>query len=260
MPRLLILLIFLLKLTANANAEGINGNIPPKSDDKDFSIAISNHGGMHVFYAENPTKPAHNNLKNNLYFSRTVVLQEEWNNIMGYNNSSAKGPILPVDCVSFNEVLEFCKKITEDAQKKGKIGNEWFFSIPTVSEWDLFCKAGGDKLEFSELEKIAATSRDGHRPSMEMSMGRQPNGWGIYDLFGPVAQFCSDEENGKISVKGLCYFESLSKTQSPYLRHQEKSERNRGVGIRLVLRRCEKTANQPLSKQAISNNLITAQK
>lgn len=99
----------------------------------------------------------------------------------------------PVGCVSWEDAVEFCKKLS-DLPKEKKAGRE--YRLPTEAEWEYACRAGsktaysfGDNAEL--LDKYAwfeSNSGDQTHPVAE----KKPNAWGLYDMHGNVCEWCSD--------------------------------------------------------------------
>jgi len=141
------------------------------------------------------------------FISKYEVTQDQWQAIMGNNPSRNKGANLPVDTVSWNQIIEFVKKLNV---KTGGV-----YRLPTEAEWEYACRAGtttaysfGDGINQND----GAFGRGGG-PSQVGSY--KPNFFGLYDMHGNVWEWCEDwvgefqnvavvdptgPENGKIRV------------------------------------------------------------
>ena len=62
------------------------------------------------------------------YMGTTEVTQFQYEEIMNKNPSNFKGEDNPVELVSWNDAVEFCKKLSEKEGKK--------YRLPTEAEWD----------------------------------------------------------------------------------------------------------------------------
>ena len=62
------------------------------------------------------------------------VTQAQYEKIMGKNPSYFKGPNRPVDTVSWDDAVLFCKKLSEKEGVK--------YRLPTEAEWEYACRAG----------------------------------------------------------------------------------------------------------------------
>ena len=136
------------------------------------------------------------------------VTQEQYEAVMGTNPSRFKGSQNPVEQVSWDDAVEFCRKLSELPAEKSA---GYVYRLPTEAEWEYACRAGtttaysfGDS--DSELGDYAwyrsnsaypksggfwsglfKTSRN-HHPVGE----KKPNPWGLYDMHGNVLEWCHD--------------------------------------------------------------------
>ena len=83
------------------------------------------------------TRPVHRvKISKGFYMAVTEVTQAQYKAIMGDypNNSCFKGVDLPVQAVSWNDAVEFCRKLSE---KEGKT-----YRLPTEAQWEYACCTG----------------------------------------------------------------------------------------------------------------------
>jgi len=149
------------------------------------------------------------NLTRGFWILETEVTQAMWENVMGGNPSKFKGTQRPVENVSWTECMTFCEELSS------KLGIQ--VSLPTEAQWEYACHAGKISEDFyvneSELYRYTnycdLSFNDDDKPSTYISIIRDtlhddghsttapvksylPNAWGLYDMYGNVAEFCLD--------------------------------------------------------------------
>ena len=67
------------------------------------------------------------------------VTQAQYEQVMGVNPSKYKGADNPVETVSWEDAVEFCRKLSELPAEKAA-GN--VYRLPTEAEWEYACRAG----------------------------------------------------------------------------------------------------------------------
>jgi formylglycine-generating enzyme required for sulfatase activity len=127
------------------------------------------------------------------YLAAHEVTQEQYEKVMGNNPSIFKGARNPVEMVSWEDAVSFCKKLSERPEEKAA-GRE--YRLPTEAEWEYACRAAsttsycfGDKPEsLGEYAWTKQNAGDKTHPVGE----RMPNRWGLYDMHGNVFEWCQD--------------------------------------------------------------------
>lgn len=128
-----------------------------------------------------------------LMFGTYEVTQDQYEEVMGVNPSSFKGAKNPVESVSWNEAVEFCKKLSElpEEQAAGNV-----YRLPTEAEWEFACRSG-TTTRFHFANNISEIGQHGW--FSENSNGQtQPVGskhsspWGLHDMHGNVWEWCKD--------------------------------------------------------------------
>ena len=115
-----------------------------------------------------------------------------WFSATGGGKAEVKGVAtddFPVENVSWNDVQTFLQKA--NAAKWGQKG--WKLRLPTEAEWEWACRAGtttayfwGDDWQVGKANGAGASTR-----TRKVEEG-EANAWGIRDMCGNVAEWCSD--------------------------------------------------------------------
>lgn len=163
---------------------------------------------------------------------KTEVTQAQWKAVMGYNPSEHKGDKLPVENVSWDDAMNFCKRLTEKEHNAGRLPRNLKFTLPTEAQWEYACRAGtkthfcfGNSISlFPQYGNFADKSYFNAHPHMKNSTHPlatneektfndgfaetapvgcfQPNAWGFYDMHGNVSEWCLDYYDSDSTLKG----------------------------------------------------------
>jgi formylglycine-generating enzyme required for sulfatase activity len=135
------------------------------------------------------------------YLGVYEVTQEQYEQVMGQNLSEFKGARNPIERVSWEDAVEFCRKLSALPEEKaaGRV-----YRLPTEAEWEYACRAGsttkycfGDSEaqlgDYAWFRQNSGSKTHPTHPVGEKPVGeKQPNGWGLYDMHGNVWEWCSD--------------------------------------------------------------------
>ena len=136
------------------------------------------------------------------YLGVYEVTQAQYEKVMGKNPSYFQGAVvgnenadLPVEMVSWDDAVEFCKKLSElpDEKKAGRV-----YRLPTEAEWEYACRAGSKTAysfddEEGLLPEYGWFNRNSSRRTHTVGL-LEPNAWGLYDMHGNVWEWCSDRQ------------------------------------------------------------------
>src|SRR5262249_41055518 len=125
------------------------------------------------------------------YMGKYEVTQAQYEQVMGENPSFSRGPDLPVEHITWQQAVAFCKKLSErEAEQKRT------YRLPTEAEWEYAYRAGSDTLYFfgdapDQLPKYAWYSQNAENMTHPVAQ-RTANAWGLHDMAGNVMEFCAD--------------------------------------------------------------------
>ena len=126
----------------------------------------------------------------------TEVTQYEYEQIMNNNPSHYKMQNYPVHKVSWNDAVEFCRRLSEKENKT--------YRLPTEAQWEYACRAGtttpfytGETISTDQANYDGryvygngSSGRPRHKPKPVGSFSA--NGFGLYDMHGNVNEWCQD--------------------------------------------------------------------
>jgi formylglycine-generating enzyme required for sulfatase activity len=139
------------------------------------------------------------------FMGKYAVTQAQWkavavlpkvNGDLNPDPSEFKGANKPVECVSWEDAMEFCARLSK------KTGRN--YRLPSEAEWEYACRAGTTTpFHFGETITPDLANYDGNYTYASAPKGiyRQqttnvgsfpPNAFGLYDMHGNVWEWCAD--------------------------------------------------------------------
>lgn len=153
-------------------------------------------------------------LTHGFWLGRTEVTQEQWNSVTGTEpwlehgepTLYRSGADLPAVYLSHEEAMSFCRKLTEEERRAGRLSADWKYTLPTEAQWEYACRAGsrtrysfgddagmlGDYAWFDE-NAAEVNEKYGHRVGQKKS-----NTWGLHDMPGNIYEWCLDAYRRKL--------------------------------------------------------------
>ena len=140
-------------------------------------------------------------ISKSLYMGQTCVTQEQYEAVMGTNPSYHKGAKYPVEMVSWDQAMDFCRRVSQRTGRSVR--------LPTEAQWEYACRAGtttpfntGPTLP-RNMAHYGCWQPNSTYPSNRVGMTAEdfgtvavgsfpPNAWGLYDMHGNGWEWCSD--------------------------------------------------------------------
>ncbi len=140
-------------------------------------------------------RPQHEvNISKGFYLGKYLVTQGQWEGVMGTRpwsgqDSAESHEDCPVVHVSWEDTQAFVGKLNE----RGNL-----YRLPSEAEWEYSCRAGASSRwsfgddertlrDYAWYDENAWEEQYAHHVGM-----KQPNTWGLYDMYGNVYEWCGD--------------------------------------------------------------------
>jgi formylglycine-generating enzyme required for sulfatase activity len=148
--------------------------------------------------------PVHRIWVDAFLMDRYEVTQEQYGELVLGNPSHFKGAKNPMEQMSWADAALYCNARSRAEGLEpcyDEESGECDFSangyrLPTEAEWEYACRAGTDTEHFFGLEqrrlKDHAWYADNSLEKTHPVGQKKPNPWGLYDMYGNVAEWCND--------------------------------------------------------------------
>jgi formylglycine-generating enzyme required for sulfatase activity len=143
--------------------------------------------------------PQHEVIVPGFFMGKYEVTQAQYQAIMGNNPAEFKGEKRPVERVSWNDAVEFCKRLT---QKTGRT-----YRLPSEAEWEYAARAETttpfyfgetittDLVNYNGTYTYASAPKGEYRKATTDVGKFPPNSFGLYDMCGNIEEWCLDKYN-----------------------------------------------------------------
>src|SRR5436190_2317362 len=155
--------------------------------------------------------PAKVFLKRGYWLGKCEVTQSEWKQVMATEpwkgkNFLKEGDDFPVTSVSWDDAMNFCRKLTAQERMQLRLPVGWEYTLPTEAQWERACRArtqtkfsfGDDEVKLGDFAWFNVNSRNARQPGARAVGQKKPNPWGLYDMHGNVWEWCRDVYDGRL--------------------------------------------------------------
>jgi formylglycine-generating enzyme required for sulfatase activity len=125
------------------------------------------------------------------WLGRTEVTQEQWESLGLPNKSFHSGKDRPVTNITWEQAMEFCRMLTRNERRAGRLPEGYVYTLPTEAQWEYACRAGESGDYAGELDDLGWYSGNSEGETHPVGQKR-PNAWGLYDMHGNVLEWCRD--------------------------------------------------------------------
>jgi formylglycine-generating enzyme required for sulfatase activity len=177
---------------------------------------------------------------------------------MGSNPSRWKGPRNAVEMLTFDEAVDFCRRVTARLREAKLIKPGQVVRLPSEAEWEYAARAGtttlysfGDDAQELGLYGWSTHNAAGNDPPVG---AKRPNAWKLFDMHGYLWEWCADNwhdtyadapidgtawtAGGKADqrvLRGGSWKDPAAKLTSTFRRGAPRELKDDAVGLRCVL-------------------------
>jgi formylglycine-generating enzyme required for sulfatase activity len=185
------------------------------------------------------------------WMGKYEVTQAQWKAVMESNPSYFTGDKLPVEKVSWDDAMEFCKRVQVKEAAAGRLPSGYAYTLPTEAQWEFTCRAGTTgPYAGASLDTMGWYGDNSGNKTLDVGL-KDANPWGFHDMHGNVFEWCYDwfddyptgsitdpvsPSRGSIRVcRGGCWCVDAWCCRSAYRGWYYPDRRSNRLGFRLCL-------------------------
>jgi len=160
------------------------------------------------------------------WLGKYEVTQSEWKQVMNSEpwngqDCTKEGADYPATFVSWDDAVDFCRKLTEQERQAGRLSNDWEYTLPTEAQWERACRArtetkfsfGDDESKLGDYAWFEENALNAGEQYAHRMGQKKANPWGLWDMHGNVWEWCRD-----------VYTEKLPGGRDPEVKSDEKTK------------------------------------
>jgi formylglycine-generating enzyme required for sulfatase activity len=153
------------------------------------------------------------------WIGQTEITQKQWIEAMktrpwrkengGLRDFVKEGDAIAASCISYDDAIAFCKKVTARERSAGRLSEGESYSLPTEAQWEYACRAGtstrysfgNDEGKLGEYAWWGGLIGSGNASLEKYTHNvaqKKPNPWTLYDMHGNCSEWCLDAYSGKL--------------------------------------------------------------
>ena len=126
------------------------------------------------------------------WLGATEVTQAQYQAVMENIDPSIDTNLAAAD-VSWDEAIEFCRRLTARAEASGWLPDGYEFTLPTEAQWEYACRAGTTGDDASDVREMGWYSGNAILQTQSGRVGKKrANAWGLHDMHGNKWEWCLD--------------------------------------------------------------------